>query len=232
MRNNAYPIVWIIGATRSSKSYLARGIADYGSAGLRFHMISTSQLFREKYGHPDTYSRKFVFNLSAFSANTLAQDEDCNVKFLLDSMSKINQPCVVEGERNPNEFAKLYDPKKDVVFFLKRENVDIYDTTIERGIPVIEQIVRWNVSNGITPQESVAKMIFGNGRVTLESFGVGDDNDEVILDGEVGPPTEQNKYPWILPMIGAAKEMLLEYYGPSILGPSPCKRVEPQFNAG
>ena len=63
-----YPIVWIIGATRSCKTALAQN----GVAPLGFKLISTGDYFRQNYGKEDTNSRDFVFQISAFAAECLA----------------------------------------------------------------------------------------------------------------------------------------------------------------
>lgn len=210
--DNRHPIIWIVGATRSSKSYLAKGLSCDGSAKLDFHMISTSDLFRQEYQKPDTYSRKFVFNLSAFASKKLSDNPDYNIKHVSNILENTDKPCIIEGERNPIEFAKLYDPQKDMVFFLKRKNIQKYDTTIEKGIDVIEQQVRWCVNNGLAPQSSVLKIIFGNNVVSVKDFGKNNQPDEVVFEADVGFSTNQTPYPWINPMIGLAQEKILQYY--------------------
>lgn len=208
-----HPIVWVIGATRSSKSHLAKGLALGGRAGLNLHMISTSDYFRKRYAQPDTQSRKFVFDLSDFSAHCLAEDPDCNLDFLRKEIEKANQACVIEGERNPYEFSKLYEPDIDMVFFAERSDMETYDTTIEGSISIIEQSVRWSVKNGITPQNRVMKFNFGDERVKVSLFGKGYNEDTVVQDMHVGPKTPNTPYPWILPIIQMAGTTVVQNYG-------------------
>lgn len=211
-----HPIVWVIGATRSSKTALATAISDQGPASLGFHLIQTGDYFRQRYGKPDTYSRDFVFNISAFAAGCLGEQPDCHEQHLASVIAHVNKPCVIEGERNPHEFAKLYDPEQDMVFLLSRLDVEEYNTTIERGVSIIEEQMRWCVANGIAPQESVIKMTFGNGDVKAEYLGTGYKPDHVIIQGPVGAKKEtgspEERYPWINILIGLGREKVMEYY--------------------
>lgn len=211
-----HPIVWVIGATRSSKTALATAISDQGPASLGFHLIQTGDYFRQRYGKPDTYSRNFVFNISAFAAGCLEEQPDCHEQHLASVIAHVNKPCVIEGERTPHEFAKLYDPEKDMVFLLSRLDVEEYNTAIERGVSIIEEQMRWCVANGIAPQESVIKMTFGNGDVKAEYLGTGYRPDHEIIRGPVGAKKEtgtpEERYPWINILIGLGREKVMEYY--------------------
>ena len=211
-----HPIIWVIGATRSSKSYLAKGLAESGRAGLNCEMIGTSDYFRQRFNKPDTYSREFVFDLSDFSAACLADDPNCNLAVLEEQVSNASKICVIEGERNPYEFAKLYDPQKDMVFFLQRSDVDTYETTIESAVNIIEQSVRWYVSNGITAADKVAKFYFGDETVKVDAFSKGHDLDKEIFQLTVGPKSEATQYPWIAPMIQIAGDMAIRQFGNDI----------------
>lgn len=209
---HASPIIWVIGATRSCKTALAQ----HGIAPLGFYMISTADFFRKQYGQPDTYSRQFVFNISAFAAETLSKDPDCNIRYLQDIAKQQHKPCVIEGERNPVEFAKLYDPKNDMVIILNRQDVDVYDTAIERGIESIEKIVRWNISTGIAPQDSAMKLTFGLEEIKADYFGVNNAPDTTFLSGKVKPKSSEgeieDRYPWIGILIGLVREKISEHY--------------------
>jgi hypothetical protein len=207
------PIIWIIGATRSSKSYLAKGLSFEGRAGLNLPAISTSNFFRGGYGREDTVSRDYVFGLSEFSAVSLAKDPQCCERHLIDEIEGFNSACIVEGERNPVQFSNLYDPQKDMVFFLERKDMEPYDTTIEGGIGIIEDIVRWNVRNGITPQNTAFKMVFGDENLRVSNFGKSHEADILVAEDCVGPRTEGARYPWIGPMIERAHSLLLHHYG-------------------
>lgn len=211
-----HPVIWVIGATRSCKSALA----ENGIAPMGFHLISTATYFRNAYGQPDTMDRAFVFNISAHAAQTLANNPDCHRAHLERLLKAVNGPCVVEGERNPVEFAKLYDPAQDMVFLIDRVDVDKYDTVIERGIGAIEQIMRWNVSTGIAPQESVAKIIFGLDEIRAEHLGVNNSVDQVFLCGPVKEKKFEggieDRYPWINIVIGVVREQISRYYDSSV----------------
>lgn len=211
-----HPVIWVIGATRSCKT----AVATNGIAPLGYKVISTGDFFRDRYSKPDTLSREFVFALSQFSANLLSADPDCHKDQLEEEIKSGPGACVVEGERNPIEFSKLYDPKQDMVIFLDRLDVEKYDTVIERGIACIEQNVRWCVSTGISPQDSVFKMTFGLDRISACYFGTNNEQDAVFLEGTVKPRTLEgpieDRYPWINILIGCVRERIGAYYLPSI----------------
>lgn len=207
-----FPVVWVIGATRSCKT----AIAENGVAPLGFTPISTATYFREHYAQPDTMNRAFVFNISAHAADMLEADPDCHTSHLGEILRKIGRRCVVEGERNPVEFAKHYNPKRDMVIFANRLDVDKYDTVIERGIAVIEQQVRWCVSTGAAPQESAFKMTFGDLEITGARFGYRNAEDEVFIHGPVKAKGEgtaiEDRYPWINILIGLVRHEISDYY--------------------
>ncbi len=211
-----YPIVWIIGATRSCKTALAQN----GVAPLGFKLISTGDYFRQNYGKEDTNSRDFVFQISAFAAECLARQPDCHLTHLEQLLETVKQPCVIEGERNPSEFAKLYDPQRDMAIFLRRLDMDIYDTTIERGIAVIEQNVRWCINTGISPAASAFKVTFGDQKIKAEYFGVNNGADAVFIEGNVGARKldgeVEDRYPWINILIGLVREQVNNYMGSHI----------------
>lgn len=214
MHQRTHPIIWVIGATRSCKT----PIAEFGIAPLGFRQISTASYFREHYGKPDTMSREFVFGISEFAARQLEKNPECHLTHLERLLQESPQTYVIEGERNPLEFARLYDPKQDMVIFVNRTDMEKYDTLIERGIAVIEQQMRWCVSTGIAPQDSVIKLSFGGPHIKAEKFGRGDDADSTIIEGTVKarlPESAKNedRYPWIDFVNKITVDAVKAYYG-------------------
>lgn len=210
--NRNFPIIWIIGATRSSKTALANGLSMLG-----IPTISTGAFFREKYAQPDTFSREFVFNISAFSADYLSKKPDSHTDHIKSLTNKMMRGCIIEGERNPVEFSKLYNPQWDMVLFLKRLDVPTYDTKIEKGIDVIKDIIRWNIGVGITAPESVLSMSYGLGEVEISQINR-EGNEEVVMKGPTKPREPHSvdidtKYPWINIIIGASYQAITKYYG-------------------
>ncbi len=208
------PIIWVIGATRSSKSNVAKGITEDGRTALHFPpAISTSDYFRGRYGQEDTYSREFVFNLSAFSASCLQDDPDCQVQNLSALIEAMDRICVIEGERNPYEFSKLYNPCKDMVIFLHNKVQDTYETAIEPGIACIEQMVRWAVDVGTAPQDSVIKYIFGDDKLVIKSFDAqkGYFPAEEKIEG-VLPRSQDKRYPWMDGILTHVQSYIASYY--------------------
>ena len=216
-----YPVVWVVGATRSCKTALA----EYGIEPMGFKLMSTGTYFRDQFGKEDTNSRDFVFALSNFAAECLSRDANCHTKKLEQFIAEAGQPCVVEGERNPNEFAKLYDPTQDMVILLKRMNMESYDTVIERGITAIERIIRWNINTGIASRASAFKATFGDNRIAGEYMGIGDNKDEIFLEGPIKDRkmdgTAVERYPWINILIGMTRKAISDYYGGKIRPPAP-----------
>jgi hypothetical protein len=181
-------------------------------------MISTATYFREGYGKPDTLSREFVFNLSEYSVACLAVNPSFHRSHLEGIIAGTPQPYVIEGERNPDEFVKLYDPKLDMIILIDRVDIEKYDTIIERGLPVIEQYVRWCVRSGVTPVNSVIKLSFGGRHIKAERFGTGYDADSTVIEGTVDKrnpdaPSVEDRYPWIGYVIKIAVDAVKDYYG-------------------
>ena len=108
-----------------------------------------------------------------------------------------------------------------MVLFVERSDMQKYETTIEGGISIIEQSVRWNVQNGITPQDRVMKFNFGDENVIATKFGVGFDPDKIVHRLHVGARTQEIPYPWILPMINIAGAAITQTYGPHLKAQSP-----------
>jgi len=213
MKTRNQPIIWVIGATRSCKTAIAKnGIEPFG-----FHMISTGDFFREKYAQPDTMSREFVFNISAHAAGVLADNPYCHLSHLEEIIEKQGWPCVVEGERNPIEFARLYDPKQDMVILVKRLDIPEYDTVIERGLKAIEETVKWCVSTGVAPRYSVMRATFGLEEIICEHLGVNNQPDEAFVKGPVKKRVEtgevEDRYPWINIVIKVVRDHIQNYYG-------------------
>ena len=157
-------------------------------------------------------NREFVFRLSAYASECLADDPDCHVNHVAAMVETMTTPCIVEGERNPFEFAKLYDPQKDMVFFLERRDVPAYETSIESGIGLIEYQLRWAVENGIAPQHSILKMAFGDERLHVSHYGFHRQPDEVLLDQEAVPRHEGDDFPWMGVLPQMARQHVAEFY--------------------
>lgn len=204
------PVIWVIGATRSSKTPFARGLAEKPPSPLAIPTLSTGDYYRLEFGQEDTFSRDFVFRISAHSARHIAGNHDCHIPTLEQFIDECNGPCIIEGERHPFAFAKLFDPQKDMAFILFNDAMCTYDTTIEGGIKVIDDQLRWAVKNRLAPQDNVMKFTFNKNKLWAHHFGSGYDADKIIHQDIPPLRYDGDKYPFIDPMIAMAQNQILK----------------------
>jgi len=225
------PIIWVIGATRSSKSPFVQAFAHEGRAALSFDQVtSTSDYFRERYGKDDTFSREFVIELSDFSAACLREDPDCLLNHLRGVIGQARSTHIIEGERNPHMFSQLYDPRRDMVFFLHNMAMETYDTVIEPGIACIESNMRWSVNVGTTPQASVMKFTFGNDELVAERFTAQNVSPAVRDVLGMPQPSAEKRYPWMDDLLTLSQERIASYYGFALdVAPELKNTDEPSF---
>ena len=50
---------------------------------------------------------------------------------------------VIDGLRNPRDFALLFDPLTDIVVYLTRDNID-FCNDFEKGVEIIVEMTKWN----------------------------------------------------------------------------------------
>lgn len=207
-----YPIIWVIGPSRSCKTAMARGLSQKGPAPTNYPVFSTGDYYRRRYGRPDTFNARFIFNISSFTTSHLVYNKAAHQSDMIDFLHKNQSPVIIEGERNPFVFGRFYRPGKDLVFFMNRQNIEKYDTAIEPGVQNIYQNLKWGVKAGFIPLKSVISFKFGDGRVQAEHLPAPGENliDEVFYDQPEFPRHEGDLYPWMGTLVALAQDKVLE----------------------
>lgn len=153
--------VFLIGATKTGKTTLARRLAE----DLGLTHVAASAWLR---GRPDVPAPvaddapmrdrvAFTEAITRRAREELARDPDVCVDFLRQEHPRFDDGgFVVEGIRNPRDFLLLFRPERDLVLYLDFAANPHPPTTFERdGIATIRAITTWLVLQGITPTEHV-----------------------------------------------------------------------------
>ena len=135
--------VFIIGATKSGKTTLAEKL----SKKYDFKHIKASALIRDIFPKNESdfkSKQEFTEAITKFSLDINRKDPYIVSRYLRTS-NNLDQNCIIEGIRNPNDFFELFDIANDKVILLKHENNDLKETEFEKGIEVIKDYLLWNL---------------------------------------------------------------------------------------
>ena len=135
--------VFIIGATKSGKTTLAEKL----SKKYDFKHIKASALIRDIFPKNESdfkSKQEFTEAITKFSLDINRKDPYIVSRYLWTS-NNLDQNCIIEGIRNPNDFFELFDIANDKVILLKHENSDLKETEFEKGIEIIKDYLLWNL---------------------------------------------------------------------------------------
>jgi hypothetical protein len=141
--------IFVIGASHTGKSPLARRLAE--ALGIR--NVSAGAWVRERFTEPRpaedasfTERANHVERLTAFALEQLRRDPHVSVASLA-SRVRPDEDCVIEGMRNPYDFAHTFDPRTDhvVVLFGPPAVAGPFD----RGIDPLLAYVDWMIEVGL-----------------------------------------------------------------------------------
>lgn len=143
--------VFVVGASNSGKTPFARQVAD----ALGVPLVSASAWFRKNFPPQGSMSRQeHTDAITRFNNEVLRQDPDFNLRYLRDS-HRIGESCVVEGFRNPRDFAIEFDPLCDRVVLLRCKETEIVPTVFDAGTQVIESYLAYLTSIGMISPDQV-----------------------------------------------------------------------------
>ena len=135
--------IFIIGATKSGKTTLAEKL----SKKYNFKHIKASALIRDIFPKNESdfkSKQEFTEAITKFSLDINRKDPYIVSRYLRTS-NNLDQNCIIEGIRNPNDFFELFDIANDKVILLKHENSDLKETEFEKGIEIIKDYLLWNL---------------------------------------------------------------------------------------
>lgn len=134
--------LFIIGPSQTGKSTLAQGIAL--DTGMKH--ITASSWVRSKFKPEESPTRE---DLTQKSTDLLREQSTMATDTLRALHDLDSGGYIIEGIRNPFDFARLYRPERDVVLFLSREDALPTGDRFDPGVPVIVQMRAWCGSLGI-----------------------------------------------------------------------------------
>lgn len=144
--------IFVLGRSRTGKSPFAQEISRF------FHAqhIGASEWVRSRFIADDYGDDRaaFVAAITKFSLQQLAENPSACVDFIR-SKYDLGAFCVIEGLRNPSDFIKLFDSRKDAVVFLEHENGDLPVTEFETGLETIKSYLNWLVRTSMLPANRV-----------------------------------------------------------------------------
>jgi hypothetical protein len=140
---NNLPNIFVIGMSRVGKTPLADQLAE----PINFIRISASEWVRSTFVPNDPANA--LAEITQLSMEKLKENPDVCVDFILDKYDVVRRGgFVIEGIRNPRDFALLFRPERDLVMFLSFPNNTLQPTEFEKqGIAVIRQMVDWMIQS-------------------------------------------------------------------------------------
>ncbi len=146
---------FILGRSGTGKSPFAQQVA----AATGMAHVSASRWVRERFPKTrfdyDT-RQQFVDAITAFSQARLREDPNVCVDFITTN-EPIADRVIIEGIRNPRDFALLFDPKHDEVVLLDHSPADLVPTAFEGGLAVIERYLTWMVDTGLIDDTRIVR---------------------------------------------------------------------------
>lgn len=134
------PNIFILGMSKIGKTPLADSLAK------RFDMqhVGASEWVRKRFvpTNPDT----ILADITKFSCEELTRDPDVCVDYIKHTSNWRQGGCVIEGIRNPRDFALLFRPECDVVITVYFEKNPLAPTEFEKqGFAAIRSFVDWHI---------------------------------------------------------------------------------------
>jgi hypothetical protein len=140
--------VFIVGETKTGKTYLANSLAAKG-----LKVISASEWVKQRFV-PSPAAREdastYLLEITDYSKTVLRDDPDVCVNFIRRTYPIEEGGFIIEGLRNPRDFALLYRPKIDSVIFLHYERGPNTTSFERQGVAAIHKYVEWLEWQGIT----------------------------------------------------------------------------------
>jgi len=143
--------IFLIGPSRSGKTTLARRMVE---AHPYLTAASASRWLRER------LPSATVDELTSEATRVLRAHPDIARDHVRAQMASAPGGCVIEGIRNPIDFACLFDPRSDAVVFLNGPSA----TSFERdGVAAIRRIVLWQIGQGLLDESRADVLGFPTG---------------------------------------------------------------------
>lgn len=149
--------IFVIGVSQTGKSTLSKYLCE------KYQMkhIQSSVMVRETFSKKESdfkNKQDFIDAITEYSIllnrrNPNAVSDYIQEHYFLENV-------IIEGIRNPNNFHKLFDIKKDKVILLDYTKNSIIKTDFESGIDVIDNYLNWNLKMKIITENNYQKLVY------------------------------------------------------------------------
>jgi 8-oxo-dGTP pyrophosphatase MutT (NUDIX family) len=146
--------VFVLGYTKSGKTTVARGVAER----LLLRAVSASGWIRGRVS-PDVGTS--VAGLTAASLDVLRGDPDACVRWLRAEHDVDGGGLVIDGIRNPRDFALLFRPERDIVIWLDASWSNAATAFEAAGLHGIEEFLRFQVELSLLQEARVPRFSVG-----------------------------------------------------------------------
>jgi hypothetical protein len=136
--------IFILGTSYSGKTPVAEQLGSL----LRLPVYSTGQWARQGFDRSCSSMQDYVSEITEWSLAQLRQDFRAGLTFLRTHYD-LSQACIIEGERNPHDFIRLFHPQQDFVVSLVHSHNPVPRTTYELGLDTIWAYLAWLMENGL-----------------------------------------------------------------------------------
>jgi len=137
---------YIVGPSGVGKTPLAKQIVLYEK---REH-ISAGAWSRAAILQGNDSAEQYREKLIAYSRQVLAKDPDHTIAYLT---PRLTPNAIIDGIRNPRDFAHLFDYRRDEVIFIDAQYAR--PTQFDTGIDSIKSYATWLVTNKLLPEKNM-----------------------------------------------------------------------------
>ncbi len=143
LRTTANSNIFVVGATKTGKTTLSREMAK--TTG--FKVVSTSEWVKRRFtpsAEAQRDDKVYLNEITRFSCEELKRDPNACVDYIRHTYPIENGGLIIEGLRNPRDFAHLFRPHLDVVILLHYSANPIAASQFESwGVENIREQVAW-----------------------------------------------------------------------------------------
>jgi hypothetical protein len=130
--------IFVLGSSHSGKTPLAEAIAR----NLQLPVFGAGEWVRGKIGAAAVDMADYIARATERSVEILRRDFSFSLRSISDAM-KDSPSCVIDGERNPYDFIRLFDPATDLTVSLTHNLGNSRNSAYESGLLVILSYLDW-----------------------------------------------------------------------------------------
>lgn len=142
--------IYVLGQSGSGKTPFSKMVGEK----LNLPVISAGNWINGRISLDKQISKQKAIDLTTeTSIKELRNDPDVCIDYVVQLLNMVGSDAIIEGIKNPRDFATLFDISKDLVIFLNRDKNPYTASSFEMGIVVIDHYVNWAASTGLLDQE-------------------------------------------------------------------------------